>query len=507
MAPKTPSLAAGLLSILGLIGSATPCVAAPRDEVPAPSAEAAAAPSGPPTVLLLTNGKVLYGEIRKDDAGYFLKRSFGTVLHPRRNVVATFHSLREVYEYKKARRPENDPDERMRLASWCLEQKMRPEAKIELAALLAIEPENDRVRAMIANIDRAEVSRSPEIDVGVVRTGGEVDTPPPAELNLLRLRDEYARHPRPVGLPAIFDLEPPLAVRRYGEFSQSVHPMLQRRCAKCHNEETPGEFQLIRTRAQRDFSNDLIRRANLEATLRIVDRDDLARSPILVASGMTHGAGGRPVLGGPSGPEYRLLAAWVTSLKAASDSPESARQSPAMGSSGESFASGRLDARRDPAMPPARPPHLGSIPGMVSPEQVGGASHSVLDESGREIPVSPSPAGQLIPGSEVGLPNTPPPPSAFLPPDPLAGTGEPRPMPTTPPTAGSVEALPAPEAARPGQKVRMPDGTIGIKLPDGKVVPYVDLKTLPPPSADPSKADRKLNTKAIDSYLKARTRK
>src|SRR4051812_9307842 len=71
MSPKIhlPSLAAGLLSALGLIGSATCLVAAPQDPGAAAPASAPAegqappAPSGPPTVLLLTNGKVLQGEI------------------------------------------------------------------------------------------------------------------------------------------------------------------------------------------------------------------------------------------------------------------------------------------------------------------------------------------------------------------------------------------------------------------------------------------------------------
>lgn len=486
MAPKIPSLAAGLLTIFGLLGRPTPCVAAPQGPGSGPpAATTTPAPSGPPTVLLLSNGKLLQGEILKDQSGYILKHKIGTMHFPRRNVERVFRSIREAYEYKKTLRPENDPDERMKLASWCLEQKLIDEARAELAALLQLVPEDRRAKAMLAGLDRAEGAGPGTIDSGVVRTSVEVEVAPP-DSGLNRLREEFARDPRGAGMPVIFDLETPLAVRRYQEFARTVHPVLQRRCAKCHNENTPGEFQMIQAKAQRDSANDLILRANLDATLKIVDRDDLARSPILTAAGMTHGAGGRPVLGGPNSTEYRTLAAWVTNLKA-TGAQEAAPPAPgsATAPASEGFAAGRLATGTDPAMPPASiGPRTAKA---IVPRPSLAPDHTILNENGAETTLTPAPApaGSLIPGSQAGQPYDPPPPSAFEPPSEVEVGGRKVPIRTPEPGASSPAPL----------------GSATMRLPSGEVVPVVSKDMTKKPE-DPAKKGRKFDTKKLESFIK-----
>ena len=138
MSPKIPSLAAGLLA-LGLAWSATRIVAGPQDAPePAPAVTESAAPS--PTVLLLTNGKVHQGTITEDATGYVLKHRIGVMHFLRRNVERTFGSVEEAYGYLAERTPPNDPDERLKLAVWCLEQKMIPRAREQLEAGPATEP-------------------------------------------------------------------------------------------------------------------------------------------------------------------------------------------------------------------------------------------------------------------------------------------------------------------------------------------------------------------------------
>src|SRR4051812_28521027 len=114
---QIPALAAGTLA-LALFGTARLGVAGPQDPpatAPAPIAPASdaatapaappkiapASPIGPPTVLLLTNGRVLQGEVRKNDAGYVLKGKIGVSVFPRQQVERAFRSMVELYEYKK----------------------------------------------------------------------------------------------------------------------------------------------------------------------------------------------------------------------------------------------------------------------------------------------------------------------------------------------------------------------------------------------------------------------
>ena len=150
----TAAIAAAWLAALGVLGTSTPGVAVaqtPGSDAPAATAPASDAPvapaaapnlkplaDGPPTVLLRTNGKVLQGEIRRDANGYVVKTKVGVMLFNRREVERTFRSMDELYTYKASLCPEDDADERLKLATWCLEQKLKEEQ--EAAKLRPMEP-------------------------------------------------------------------------------------------------------------------------------------------------------------------------------------------------------------------------------------------------------------------------------------------------------------------------------------------------------------------------------
>ena len=565
---KTVALAAAWLAALGGLGTSTLGVAVaqtPGTDAPAaiaPASDAPVAPAAapnpkpladaPPTVLLRTNGKVLQGEIRRDANGYVVKTKVGVMLFNRREVERTFRSMAELYTYKASLCPEDDADERLKLATWCLEQKLKEEAKVQLAAVLLMSPENRRAKAMMANLDRP-ASPNATRDDGLLRASAEVPAPLPADLDLERLREAQARNPRPSGLPVIFNLEPGLAVRRYQEFAATVHPMLQHRCAKCHNEVTPGDFQLIQTRTRKDLSNDLVLRANLEAALRIVTSDDLSRSPILTASGMTHGNGGKPVLGGPASPEYKTLAAWVTSLRPAQAkdaNPRAAARPAASGDGGEAFANGRRPSGADPAMPPSpngpktlrTPPHSGVDNGQPSagfPGDEPSTPPGVRAEDAKKyreavasgylpqaVPgTRPEDAevvlpritrpGQIAPGSQVGMPANAPGDREFVPiaeqqrrlarklgTDGVVDGASPR-----TPLARKTNAAPgAPNGLNPSDEdmlagsgtpvagipgaMKLPSGEVVMRLPNGEIVKVATNDPRGRKKDDPAKPSR-----------------
>ncbi len=513
-------------------------------------------------VLLRTNGKVLQGEIRRDANGYVVKTKVGVMLLNRREVERTFQSIDELYAYKASLCPEEDADERLKLATWCLEQKLKPEAKAQLAAVLQLSPDNRRAKAMMANMDRPASPNAPRDD-GLSRASVEVPAPMPADLDLERLREAQARNPRPTSLPVIFDLEPALAVRRYQEFAATVHPLLQHRCAKCHNEATPGDFQLIQTKTRKDLSNDLVLRANLEAALRIVASDDLTRSPILTASGMTHGNGGKPVLGGPGSSEYKTLAAWVTSLRPAkakeSNTPGPARAA-FNGSPGEGFAAGRRPSGVDPAMPPTSngpkalrtPPPSGLESGDPAPrpplddapvppgvrvedarayrEAVASglrprAAPGTRPEDAEVVQARITRPGQIVPGSQVGMPANAPGDGEFVP---LAEQqrrlarqiASNRPGDVVPGRApSSKKADPAPGSPKgrnplndgvPADPNALVEGAPGtVRLPSGEIVRVATKDMLEKKKDDPAKPSRidlkklkVLNPKVTDPAVK-----
>ncbi|MBX6315395.1 MAG: hypothetical protein IRY99_21165, partial [Isosphaeraceae bacterium] len=321
MSPKIPMLTAGLTALgLSWSGIATVCVAdsAEPPAAVAPAASESTAPS-PPTVLLLSNGKVLQGPILKEDAGYVIKHKFGEIRFKRREVEGCFATLQEAYQYKLKHTPERDPDERLKLARWCLDQKLYDEAREQLQVLLTLNPNDAQASAMLYNLD-AMAERAATRDQQVARTAAtiaaEEEPGRPHELDISRIR-KPSRRAQALGLPAIFDLPPALAFRRYQEFTRDVHPMLQRRCAKCHNEQgQAGAFQLIPARGVRDYGNELLLRANLDATLRLVNPEDPAHSDLLTHTLLPHPPSRQLLFTGQNDPAYRLLSQWVNSLKA-----------------------------------------------------------------------------------------------------------------------------------------------------------------------------------------------
>jgi hypothetical protein len=518
MAPKNRRLPAPPILVFGLIGSILPLAfCAWQDEPPAASAKEVGTPLKP-TVLLLTNGHVFQGEILEDATGYYLKHKIGVKQFTRRNVAGVFGSMREAYEYQVKRLPKNDPDEHMKLALWCLQQNLKDQAKEQLVKVVDLS-DSGRAKAMLFQL---EAKAGSAVDSDVVRARADVQDNPanslsePRPLNqtvLEQLRNQQA----PGGPPRILDLPVPLAVKRYQEFSRYVHGPLQNHCARCHDVENPnynGRFRLVRTRTSRDAQNDLVLRANLEATLELVDPDNLPHSPLLSAAAMTHPPDGKPVLGGPTHPAYRTFLTWVTSLRDPSSPNNVASQPPAVSAApgndrdpnvalSEGFATGRGQRNSAPGFGP------GSTPDSGAGEYVSGTPRIKQQFVGKGSASAPG-----VPGdAEFPDPRMPVNPS-----NPNPGSSEPPALPRVPSSSETASQAPVGRNKN-GNIVEKADGTKEIRLPNGQVLPYVPLRgdgappkrTLPAPEApkaekaETSDPKAQINTKALDAYLKGRT--
>ena len=446
MSPKTTALAAGLTA-MGLFGLATRTVAR-QDGTPAPAPSPAPSASAP-TVLLLSSGKVLRGTIEKAEAGYVVKQRIGPIPVARHDVEGTFPTIEEAYRYLRDRLPKGDPDEHLKLARWCIEQGLKAEARAQLGSVLALTEDHPQARAMIAMLG-ADAQRTALRDPGVVRTSVEAtadDPGKPAELDPDVLPRKSKRI-QPLGPPVIFDLPPALAVRRYQEFLERVHPELQLRCAGCHNERSESKYQLLQARTPRARKDPLLLRANLDATLRLVDPANPARSELLTSAIMPHGKVNQPVLGGPNHPAYRALAHWVYGLQQGTPKPADGGVQPA----GFTSAPAPAPAPPDPAgfgmdRAPGRavtPPPAIPTTKAPSPFQLQAASlppelrDAVPSRSEAAHPSIPPDADFRTPRMESG-PNIPP----TSPPRPSSGPG-----PATPPSPDGLPPNLKPLTAR-----------------------------------------------------------
>ena len=461
------------------------------------------------SVVLLSNGHVFQGEIVEDGTGYYLKHKIGVKHFARRNVEGVFPSLLEAFQHLQARSPQNDPDEQMKLALWCLEQKLVEPARVQLETVLSLSPENKRAKAMLFHLNSK--SQAPS-DAQLARASAEVkeEFPPgaPRPLNLDKIRELNRQRGASTGPPIILDLSPPVALRRYQEFARAVHPELQTHCARCHDADSyTGRYQLYRTRTKRDLSNELILRANLDATLQLVDAEDLNHSRLLSVAAMTHPPDGRPVLSGPNHPSYRVFLTWVRSL---SETGQPGSQSFAANGQAESTPvrkpSGLVPVRTNLEVENADEEVFASGRMTEGDPAKAGIPQAVKNESVAPQPsaLAPKKISEKESTSEVSAPGVPA--NVYFPPAQMPKQIK---LDSSVKTAtGSATGI----TSKPEVQTN-DDGTEAIRLPDGSLVPYVSSKALktPPPADGPDPAKQnppgmgkpktKLDSKALQQFM------
>jgi hypothetical protein len=396
--------------VVGLVGAvAIGQVPEPQVEEAAPAIRAKEATDDLPQFILLNTGRILEGVItRNPEGGLLVRQKLGLIKVSSADIEGIFPNLTAVYEHKKEILPPRDIQERMRLYRWALSVGLLKQAQEQLKAILALSPDHEEAQILLAQLDtRISRKNATMADPGVVQTsatstkdGGanEID---PIFLNRA-LRDMALRTS-----PVIFDLPEPQALKRAQEFNQYIHPVVQKYCASCHNERTPQGYPLVSAngRASRDQA---ILRANLDATLGLVNASNLMQSPLLTNSLLPHHPNNQPIFSGPNNPYYRLLANWVSNLQSrgvsavkpvsrtesespfGAESPGDAVNMPAAKSAGGFAQEGRIS---EPGSEEAA-----GLPIPLNPKVM---QQSRLQEVPPDQPVAASP-GRMIPGSYNG---------------------------------------------------------------------------------------------------------
>jgi hypothetical protein len=430
MTPLNRNFRAGVVA-LGLLG--TSAVAADAQEAAPPMPATTPVPAPPNAskfaVLLLSNGRLLQGNVTESRSGdaYELRMNGGLIPVPKRDVAKRYGSLEELYRDRVAHLPARDSDERMKLALWCLEQHMDAQAREQLQGVREMNPADRRAERMMASIDanaQRLAARDPEVRVA----GAEVVEPAPREMAATPLPRPRTAN-RGVERPVIFDLPPDAAMRRFVEFAWDVHPILQASCASCHNESFEGEYRLIVGKSRRDWTPDVVR-ANLDATLRFVRADDPEHSDLVAYATNAHGPSPRPVFHGPNDRRQQRLAAWLRSLRpadgVAASAPAQPTPLPAAPARG-GFGSDRLAVPRATPVPPTPltgPTTVSGLPGQNYTQ------HYEMNAVAPGVPADVRFDTPTVPGFPGSAPPGPGKPGGFTPPIPPAGAAK---LPTLPP--------------------------------------------------------------------------
>ncbi|MGH7128100.1 MAG: tetratricopeptide repeat protein [Planctomycetaceae bacterium] len=244
----------------------------------------------PPRVLVLTTGRLVEGNISENAGGYVVDLPNGSMLVPSDQVKFTARSKLDAYRQLRDEAPSPQPRYRLALARWCITNGLYDQAKQELSAVLATEPDHAEARATLR---RLEELLNPEN--AIHRT--PIESPPrthdgfklPEASSLSRLSPETAR-----------------------EYVTRVQPVLLNKCgnARCHGSAAENELRLSHSFGRNNHR--IFAERNLAAILEYVNLEHPDRSPLLQVPRGNHGRGGRTIFVGPAGAEQReLLEVWV----------------------------------------------------------------------------------------------------------------------------------------------------------------------------------------------------
>ncbi len=325
------------LTVIGSLWWATVRDHADADEPRESGSEPAVATNQPERYVMLTDGKMVRGTVTEEGNEYLVGQSVGVMHFAKQRTEGVFNTIHDAYLYRLEQLPDRDSDERMKLAQWCLNLKLRDEAREQLKKVLEVNKKHPQARAMMASMDQAAAivaqrQRDPQVRQTAAETMNENR---PGALDSAVIQGAQ-RKLNVLGMPVIFDLPTPLAIKKTHEFVQFINPVLQAYCARCHDGNYRGEFQLVPMNNRSERTADAYR-ANLDATLRIIDPENPSKSELLTTTLRAHGPGPRPrsIFPGSNDKTYQILAAWAQSLRR-----------PAQGAAG-TYAPGQLATETD----------------------------------------------------------------------------------------------------------------------------------------------------------------
>lgn len=240
-------------------------------------------------VLVLDNERTLEGDIERHGEQYRVRRAIGETWVPGAKVLRLCADREEAYQYLRSRANLADPDERCRLAQWCLLNNLRAQALAEVTAAVALRPNDPESRRLLRGLQRS-ATPGPE-----TAAAGKVE--------------------------AVQVLQPALDLNTESMslFITKVQPILMNACANCHATGKGGDFHLLRA-FDSTGSNRRTLQTNVSAVLAQLQPTQPQVSPLLVKAVSAHGGDGQPPLRGKQAPAYRTLEEWV--LKTVANNPQ-----------------------------------------------------------------------------------------------------------------------------------------------------------------------------------------
>ena len=229
-------------------------------------------------VLILDNDRTLEGEIDKVGDRYRLRRGQAITWVPAQSSAVLCADLPEALATLRKRANMQDPDERLRLAHWCLARNLRDEGIHEAKAALQLRPDHGTTQRLVKHLETRD-NTTP-----VAKTAPSGDEPGASPVQLTTDTLSFYNH--------------------------RIQPILMNACASCHAADRGGNFRLTRSYGA-GMGNRKALQANIAAVVAYVSPTSPLSSPLLVKSVSIHGGQSQPALKGRQSEPYKQLEDWV----------------------------------------------------------------------------------------------------------------------------------------------------------------------------------------------------
>lgn len=264
----------GLWAGAGLVGTACGQQAAP----PPPEAQ--------PGLLLLHNGQTLRGKLILSSSYWIVYVPEGEIRIRTSEVDAPCHNADEAYQRLRSSVALFSANDHLRLAQWCLREKLFDRTETEIAEARSLEPDHPMVEVLQR---RLALSRQPPtVPVSAKTAAKDVTT------------DDLDRMVRGIS-PQTMEL-----------FAQRIQPLLVNNCtsAGCHGPQSGNGFRLSRVTLDQPPSRRVTQR-NLHAVLQWINHDNPTASKLLTVPLEPHGTARAAVFSDQQSAGYQRLLDWV----------------------------------------------------------------------------------------------------------------------------------------------------------------------------------------------------
>ncbi len=232
-------------------------------------------------VIVLEGDRTLEGDVERVGDQYRVRRPVGETWLPAGRVLRLCATYGDALDYLRGRTNLNDPDERLRLAQWCIERGLQDQALVEVRAAVQLRPDSTLGKHLLE-----------------------------------RLQQQPAKPP-PVMPAAHADPEPDVAasidltVEALAQFTTKVQPILMNTCAGCHSNGRGGSFKLTRVNDGLTLNRKTLQQ-NLAAVIAQVNAGQPQNSRLLTKAVTLHGDMDKnPPLANRQAAAYRALEDWV----------------------------------------------------------------------------------------------------------------------------------------------------------------------------------------------------